>query len=102
VAVLDNPLIVRASEDLSRVFASESLIQSQDARDDFLGDDECIIDQADFAEANVAGLAIVALKALAKVLDDCPMPTSDARAIGLDAFEYLQGNLMRRQRQLGL
>ena len=57
VAVFKDSLVARAAEDLSRVFAAEGLIQSQDAGEDFLADDEGVLDEADLAETDVASLA---------------------------------------------
>ena len=70
----DDALLLGAGEHLGRVVAAEALAEPHDAREDFLGEHQRLVDEVELAEAHVAGAAVVAVELLAEVLDERAMP----------------------------
>ena len=76
------PLTIRCSsrsvEYLGGVVTAELLVQIAGRTNDLLAKDQRVVDQFELAEAYVAGIAGFAVEHLSEMLDDRPVPASDA------------------------
>ena len=93
----DDALLLGAGEHLGRVVAAEALAEPHDARQDFLGEHERLVDEVELAEADVAGAAVVAVELLAEVLDERAVAAGGAGAERGHRVAALRGRRPRRR-----
>ena len=87
MAVVEDAFDLGPFEDLRGVLAAEPLLLADDARENFLADDEGIVHQVELPQADVAGVARFAVPGLSEMLDQLPMPAHEARAKLVDRLQ---------------